>query len=93
MCPESSGPKFRCGVFGIVTAGGKVASGDAVTAEQPVRPWSPLPAMWRRTGRIFSRHDDALRDRYSSGLLERDLKANLSQLTLLGAIPVPPSCI
>jgi hypothetical protein len=42
---ESGGPKFRCGVFGIVTAGGKVSPGDAVTVEMPIQPWSPLLAM------------------------------------------------
>jgi hypothetical protein len=43
--PESSGPKFRCGVFGIVMAGGKVTPGDAATIEMPLQPWSPLLAM------------------------------------------------
>jgi hypothetical protein len=42
---ESSAPKFRCGVFGIVTAGGKVSPGDATTIEMPLQPWSPLLAM------------------------------------------------
>jgi MOSC domain-containing protein YiiM len=42
---ESSGPKFRCGVFGIVTVGGKVSSEDAATIEMPLQPWSPLLAM------------------------------------------------
>jgi hypothetical protein len=42
---EDNGPKFRCGVFGAVAAGGKVSPGDLATVELPIRPWSPLPAM------------------------------------------------
>lgn len=42
---DSSGPQFRCGVFGIVTAGGKVSPGDAATVELPLQPWFPLLAM------------------------------------------------
>jgi MOSC domain-containing protein YiiM len=38
-------PKFRCGVMGIVTAGGPVAPGDAARAELPLRPWVSLPAL------------------------------------------------
>jgi hypothetical protein len=45
LVTESSGPQFRCGVFGIVTAGGKVSPGDAVIVEMPIRPWSLLLAI------------------------------------------------
>jgi MOSC domain-containing protein YiiM len=38
-------PKFRCGIFGIVTAGGPVSPGDAARAELPLRPWVSLPAL------------------------------------------------
>jgi MOSC domain-containing protein YiiM len=39
------GPKFRCGVLGVVRTGGQVLAGDAVKAEWPVRPWLPLPTL------------------------------------------------
>jgi len=42
---DGNGPKFRCGVFGVVAAGGKVSPGDLATVELPIQPWSPLPAM------------------------------------------------
>lgn len=42
---ESSGPKFRCGVFGIIALGGRVSPGDIATVEMPREPWSPLPTM------------------------------------------------
>jgi hypothetical protein len=42
---ESSGPKFRCGVFGIVAIGGRVSPGDVAWVEMPSQPWSPLPTM------------------------------------------------
>jgi hypothetical protein len=42
---ESGGPKFRCGVFGIIAVGGRVSPGDVVTVEMPHQPWSPLPTM------------------------------------------------
>ena len=42
---ESGGPKFRCGVFGIITVGGRVSPGDVATVEMPRQPWSPLPTM------------------------------------------------
>jgi MOSC domain-containing protein YiiM len=45
LSTESTAPKFRCGVFGIVTAGGTVSPCDATTVELPLHPWSPLPAM------------------------------------------------
>jgi hypothetical protein len=42
---HTSEPKFKCGVLGIVTAGGQVSPGAAVRIETPLEPWSPLPAM------------------------------------------------
>ena len=45
LSTKSSGPKFRCGVFGIVAGGGRVLPNDIVTAEMPLQPWSPLPTM------------------------------------------------
>ena len=42
---ESSGPKFRCGVFGIIAVGGRVSPGDVAMVETPRQPWSPLPTM------------------------------------------------
>jgi MOSC domain-containing protein YiiM len=38
-------PKFRCGVLGIVTAGGRVTAGDPARAEMPSAPWRMLPAL------------------------------------------------
>lgn len=38
-------PKFKCGVLGIVIAGGQVSPGAAVRVEPPHKPWSPLPAL------------------------------------------------
>jgi hypothetical protein len=42
---DSSGPKFRCGVFAIIAVGGRVSPGDVATVETPPRPWSPLPTL------------------------------------------------
>lgn len=38
-------PKFRCGVLGIVVAGGKIRQGDAIEADALSQPCSPLPAL------------------------------------------------
>jgi MOSC domain-containing protein YiiM len=38
-------PKFKCGVLGVVVAGGRVEPGDAARVETPSEPFSPLPAM------------------------------------------------
>jgi MOSC domain-containing protein YiiM len=38
-------PKFRCGVLGIVVVGGKIRPGDAIRADTPSQPCSPLPAL------------------------------------------------
>jgi MOSC domain-containing protein len=42
---DSSGPKFRCGVFAIIAIGGRVSPGDVAKVEMPRQPWSPLPTM------------------------------------------------
>ena len=42
---DSCGPKFKCGVFGVVLAGGQVSPGDAAEVEEPPVPCSPLPAL------------------------------------------------
>ena len=39
LCTESSGPKFRCGVFGIVAVRGRVLPSDVATVEMPLYPW------------------------------------------------------
>jgi MOSC domain-containing protein YiiM len=39
------GPKFRCGVLGVVRAGGAVAAGDTAEADLPPRPWTTLPSL------------------------------------------------
>ncbi len=39
------GPKFRCGVLGIVVAGGQVAPGDTARAEAPAGAPTPLPPL------------------------------------------------
>ena len=38
-------PKFRCGVLGIVVVGGNIRQGDAIRADAPPQPCSPLPAL------------------------------------------------
>jgi non-homologous end joining protein Ku len=43
--PASSGSRFRCGVLGVVKAGGRVVASDNVAATVPQRPWSLLPAL------------------------------------------------
>lgn len=42
---NGSEPKFKCGVLGIVRAGGRVSFGEPVRVETPPEPWSSLPAM------------------------------------------------
>jgi hypothetical protein len=39
------GPKFRCGVLGVVRTGGPVVAGDVAKAELPPRPWVTLPSL------------------------------------------------
>jgi MOSC domain-containing protein YiiM len=45
MICESGTPKFKCGVLGIVVAGGHVEPGDAARVEAPSQPVLPLPAL------------------------------------------------
>ena|SRR5438270_14002330 len=40
---ERSGPKFKCGVLGVVRVGGRVSAGDVALAEPPPMPWYSLP--------------------------------------------------
>ena len=42
---DRTGPRFRCGVLGIVKAGGLVAAGDDAVAIVPGEPWRLLPAL------------------------------------------------
>ena len=42
---QGSEPKFKCGVLGVVTAGGQVSAGEAVSVETPRGTWLALPAM------------------------------------------------
>jgi hypothetical protein len=37
---DSGEPKYRRGVLGIVTSGGKVWPGDPAKIEMPLKPWS-----------------------------------------------------
>jgi hypothetical protein len=41
----ASGPKFRCGVLGIVRVGGRVTAGDFARAELPSGPQQMLPPL------------------------------------------------
>lgn len=45
MIQGGSVPKFRCGVLGVVLAGGLVAPGDSARVEAPSQSFSPLPAL------------------------------------------------
>ena len=40
-----SGPRFKCGVLGVVRTGGRVAAGDVVQAAIPPGPLRALPAL------------------------------------------------
>jgi hypothetical protein len=40
-----TGPRFKCGVLGVVRAGGWVAAGDVVEAAIPGGPLLALPAL------------------------------------------------
>jgi MOSC domain-containing protein YiiM len=42
---EKTGPPFRCGVLGVVTAGGRVAAGDPLRVLLPAGPLQVLPAL------------------------------------------------
>jgi MOSC domain-containing protein YiiM len=43
--PANAGPRFRCGVLGVVKAGGQVVEGDQAVAGVPRVPWHHLPAL------------------------------------------------
>jgi MOSC domain-containing protein YiiM len=43
--PAKSGPPFRCGVLGVVKAGGAVAAGDPTRVTLPDEPRSALPPL------------------------------------------------
>jgi MOSC domain-containing protein YiiM len=45
MISGTSAPKFRCGVLGVVLAGGRVGAGDAARVETPSQALAPLPAL------------------------------------------------
>ena len=45
MICESGTPKFKCGVLGVVVAGGHVEPGDPARAEAPSQSVLPLPAL------------------------------------------------
>jgi MOSC domain-containing protein YiiM len=42
---DKSGPRFRCGVLGVIEAGGRVAAGDPARVTLPDGPRRPLPAL------------------------------------------------
>jgi hypothetical protein len=42
---DSSAPKYRCGVLGIVVSGGQLSPGDGVKVQAPLGPCCPLPAL------------------------------------------------
>lgn len=42
---DATGPKYRCGVLGVVAVGGRVLPGDPARAEIPAELHSPLPAL------------------------------------------------
>ena len=45
MRPGKIGPRFRCGVLGVVRTGGRVAAGDKLQAAVPGGRLRPLPAL------------------------------------------------
>lgn len=45
MINGTSAPKFKCGVLGVVLAGGCVSAGDAARAEGASEAFAPLPAL------------------------------------------------
>jgi MOSC domain-containing protein YiiM len=45
MISGTNVPKFKCGVLGVVLAGGRVEPGDAARVEAPSQAFSPLPAL------------------------------------------------
>ena len=45
MVNGTSAPRFKCGVLGVVLAGGRVRAGDAARVETPSETLLPLPAL------------------------------------------------
>ena len=45
MTGTAGAPKFKCGVLGVVVAGGQVEPGHAARVEAPSHPVLPLPAL------------------------------------------------
>ena len=45
LSSEKTGPPFRCGVLGVVRAGGRVAAGDLARVLLPEEPWPVLPRL------------------------------------------------
>jgi len=45
MTADTVAPKYKCGVLGVVVAGGRVEPGDRALVETPSLPFAPLPAM------------------------------------------------
>lgn len=45
MIRGTSTPRFKCGVLGVVLAGGRVGAGDAARVETPSQAFAPLPAL------------------------------------------------
>ncbi|MBU6462964.1 MAG: MOSC domain-containing protein [Proteobacteria bacterium] len=42
---DATGPKYKCGVLGVVLRGGAVMPGDIARVELPLAAYSPLPAL------------------------------------------------
>jgi MOSC domain-containing protein YiiM len=42
---EAGGPRFRCGVMGVVRCGGTLSVGDPIGVSLPALPWTDLPAI------------------------------------------------
>jgi MOSC domain-containing protein YiiM len=45
MISGTTAPKFKCGVHGVVLAGGRIEPGDDARVEAPSQAFSPLPAL------------------------------------------------
>ncbi len=45
MIDGTTAPRFKCGVLGVVLAGGCVCAGDAARVETPSAAFAPLPAL------------------------------------------------
>jgi MOSC domain-containing protein YiiM len=45
IMPDAYRPPYRCGVMGVVPAGGRIAVGDRIEIRFPPVPWQTLPAL------------------------------------------------